>query len=256
LPALDGAPAPVRRAFGMLAGLVLEDGRHWGEAAADWQIADALAVLDFSRPQRQIFLTRPRGGSKTTDMAGCAAAWLAEIAQPGQRGYVVASDEDQAAELVLAMRGLLTRSNLDGLLQVQRNAVLRADGAGVHVLAADGPSAYGKKPALLLVDELAQWGSTAGPRQVWEATVSGFLKVPGSRLVCLTTAGDPGHWSYRVLEQARSEPHRWHVNEVPGPLPWHSEEDLESQRALLSEWSFARLHLNQWTSADDRLVSW
>ena len=54
----------VEAAFATLAGLVLEDGRCWGEVAADWQVADALAVLDQSPDApRMHFWTRPRGGS-------------------------------------------------------------------------------------------------------------------------------------------------------------------------------------------------
>src|ERR1035441_8346482 len=89
--------------------LRLEDGRAWGEVAADFQRDDAAAIFAPDGP-RWHFLTRPRGGSKTTDLAGVALAWLAVEAPAGARGYVVASDRDQAALLVDAAAGLVNRT--------------------------------------------------------------------------------------------------------------------------------------------------
>jgi phage terminase large subunit-like protein len=45
------------------------------------------------------------------------------------------------------------------------------------------------------------------------------------------------------------------VSEVPGPLPWVDPANLEAQRSLLRDSEYARLHLNQWTQSEDRLVS-
>jgi hypothetical protein len=88
----------------------------------------------------------------------------------------------------------------------------------LQVLADDGPSAFGLRPDLLVVDELAQWPSTPSARQVWEAVVSAIPKVPHARLVVLTSAGDPAHWSYRVRERLRTS-ESWRLHEVPGPCP-------------------------------------
>lgn len=64
-------------ALNLLAGLVIEDGRRWGEAAAPWQWDDARAVFNLDGPRRH-FQTRPRGGSKTSDHAGIATVALLE----------------------------------------------------------------------------------------------------------------------------------------------------------------------------------
>jgi hypothetical protein len=80
-------------------------------------------------------------------------------------------------------------------------------------------------------------------------------KVANSRLVILTSAGEPGHFSYKVLQEAYSRPQRWRVSETPGPLPWVDPENLEAQRPLLRDSEFERLHLNRWTQSEDRLVS-
>jgi phage terminase large subunit-like protein len=89
---------------------------------------------------------------------------------------------------------------------------------------------------------------------VWDAVASAMPKVAGSRLVCMTSAGDPAHWSYGVLTHAKKSK-AWRVNEVPGPTPWIDPAALEDQRALLPESSYRRLHLNDWTAAEDRLTS-
>jgi phage terminase large subunit-like protein len=122
------------------------------------------------------------------------------------------------------------------------------------VLAADDASAWGRRPWLAVVDELAQWGTTGGPRRMWEAVSSAAAKVDGARLVVLTTAGDPAHWSRRVLDHAIADP-LWRVHEVPGPPPWLDAAKLAEQRRRLPESLYARLFENAWVSAEDRLVS-
>lgn len=241
-------------ALGLLAGLVLEDGRVWGDAAKVFQWEDALAVLSPSGAPMH-FVTRPRGASKTTDLGGIALAVLLEQAPPSAQLFALASDRDQGRHILAAIEGFVRRTEgLAGEVEVQAWRVLnRRNGAALNVLAADAASAYGLLPYFVVADELAQWKTTPEPRRVWEATVSAMAKVPGARLVVLTTAGDPTHWSYKVLEHARAS-RRWRVSEVSGPTPWADPEALEEQRGLLTESAYARLHLNQWTAAEDRLT--
>jgi len=242
-------------ALKLMAALVLEDGRLWGEAAADFQLADASAIFDEAGPKWH-YLTRPRGGSKTTDLAGVSLVWLVAMAAPGARGYVVAGDRDQAALLVDAAAGMVDRTPaLRASVEIQAFKIVAKSGATVEVLAADGSSAFGLRPSLIVADEFSQWSETRNARRVWSAVLSSVGKVRGCRLVILTSAGEPSHPSYKVLEEARKSPDRWHVNEVPGPLPWVASESLEAQRPLLRDSEFARLHENVWTAAEDRLVS-
>lgn len=238
-----------------LSGLLLDNLRRWGEAAEPWQLDDARAILDPDAPARWHFLTRPRGASKTTDLAALALILLVGQAPVGSSSLMVAADADQAALGIAAARGFLLRNaSLEGLVRVEvRRIVVPHKQATVDVLAADAPSAWGQLPWLTIADELAQWPSTPNARSVWEAVVSAVPKRPDSRLVVISTAGSPAHWSHKVLRHAR-ESSRWRVNEVPGPTPWIAPEDLEEQRRLLPESSFRRLHLNEWAEADDALV--
>ncbi len=247
----------------VLDGLVLtvdDDGQPvtWGEVAEKFQLEDAAAVLD-QRPDapRLHFLTRPRGGRKTTDLAAVAVAWLVGQAPTDGRCFVVASDEDQGRELLDAAAEFVRLTPGLGPLSVLRGSIVdESTRASVVVLAADAAGGFGRrKPHLTIVDELAQWGGTQGPRRMWTAVVSAVPKVPGGRLVILTTAGDPAHWAYKVLESARTRPELWRVRELPGPLPWRTEQELEAQRALLLPSEYAQLHENVWTAGEDRLVS-
>ncbi len=241
-------------ALDVLAGLVLPDGRRWGEVAHDFQWADARSVLE--GPKRYAFLTRARGSSKTTDLAGIALAALIEQLPPASRSYALAADREQGQLLIDATQGFVARTpGLTGLVQVDTwRATNRSTGATFEVLAADAPGAWGKLPHLVICDERAQWAVTPSSEQLWRAMFSAMPKVAGSRLVILTTAGDPAHPAGKLIARARASD-RWYVNEVPGPTPWADPDDIEEQRAELPEWEFARLVKNEWRSSADRLAS-
>jgi phage terminase large subunit-like protein len=238
----------------VVAGLVLEDGRLWGDVADDFQLEDARRILSGEGPPHS-YVTRPRGGSKTTDLAGMSIAFLVSL-PPGSQLDWLAADREQGQLAIAAIRGFAERTPyLRGLFDVQTHRVVhRENGAALTVLAADAPSAWGRSPRVAVVDEIAQWAETAGPRRLWEAVSSSIVKHRDGQLVVITTAGAPGHWSYELLRHAE-EDSMWTVHEVPGPVPWISEEHLEEQRRRLPESSFRRLHLNEWTEPEDRLTA-
>jgi hypothetical protein len=92
-----------------LASLVREDGTRWGETAQAWQWDDAAAILDLHKPPNH-FMTRPRGGSKTTDVGGISLAVIITQAPRGSRCYALAADRDQGRLLLDAIRGFATRT--------------------------------------------------------------------------------------------------------------------------------------------------
>jgi hypothetical protein len=243
-------------ALDVLAALVIDDGRHWGEAATDHQSADAEAILDLSGPRRH-FVTRPRGGSKTTDLGGIAIAALLVQLPRMSRSYAFAADREQAGLLLDSMAGFKDRTAGLGELVIGANRVTNMRTlATLEVMASDDASAWGLRPHLTIADELGQWPSHRRVQRLWSAIVSAQPKVENSRLVALTSAADPAHWSHRVLERARTEEAAmWRASEMPGPCPWIPEEELAEQREVLPEWEYRRLHLNEWTAADDRLTS-
>jgi hypothetical protein len=151
--------------------------------------------------------------------------------------------------------GFVDRSDLAGAFDIEASRVTaKHNGARLQVMAADAASAHGLRADMIVVDEFAMWPTTTNPMRLWEVILSIVPKVEGCRLVLLSTAGSPDHPSYRLLGQAKDSP-MWRVSETPGPTPWIALHVLDEQRRLLPESSYRRLHLNQWVSGEDRLVT-
>lgn len=243
-------------ALQLLARLVLDDGRQWGLAATPEQWGDAGAVLDREAPQRRHWLGRARGYSKTVDVAAMSIAAMLTQMRAGASAYAAAADRDQARLLLDAIRGFSHRTPDLGLaLDVQAYRVLAPRGVTLDILAADGPGAWGLRPDLVVVDEFAQWPDSANAREMFDALLTALPKVAGSRLVVITSAGDPAHWSYRLHEAAAAEPQRWRVSDLPGPAPWMDPEDLAAEKRRLLPATYARLFENKWVTGEDRLTS-
>jgi hypothetical protein len=242
-------------ALAVLASLVIEDGRRWGDAADEVQRHDARMALDPDSSTPYGYVTRARGYDKTAGAAGVAVAVLLTQARPGDRLYYLAADRDQGRLAIDSVAGYVARTSeiLGGLVVDAFKVSAPRSGASLEVLAADAPSSFGLRPAFLVVDEIAVWGETDAPRRLFDATTSALAKVPGARCLVVTTAGDPSHWSFRVLEHARADP-LWWVHEVPGPAPWADPARLAEQRRRLLPSMYARLFLNEWTSSEEALV--
>jgi phage terminase large subunit-like protein len=242
-------------ALDLLSALVLEDGRRWGEAAVPVQWKDAREVLREDSPTPLHWISRSRGYSKTSDVAGMAIAVLLSQAGGRSRSYAVAADAAQAGLLIDAMSGFSSRTpELAGALLVQEQKVIATNSqATLQVVPADAASVWGARPYFLCCDELAAWHDSPRSRRVWEGVTTGLAKVPGSRGVIITTSGDPAHFSYAIRNQALDDP-LWRVHEVEGPPPWMDRKRLEGERRRLPESSYRRLFLNQWSSGEDRLA--
>ncbi|MDA4131496.1 MAG: hypothetical protein OK454_00010 [Thaumarchaeota archaeon] len=243
-------------ALDMMWALRLEDNRHWGEAAYPFQVQDAEAIFSEERPNWH-FITRPRGGSKTSDLAGIALSWLTMDAQPLANGHVVAASTDQAAIMIDAVAGFVARTPelSDSVVVESKRIVSPGNGAWVEVLAQSDSGAWGLRDAhLLICDEFCQWPETRGAKRVWRALQSAAPKVPGCKLIILSSAGEPSHWSHEVYEKCQEDP-LWRISEAPGPVPWLAPEELESLRWHLRPSEYERLVLNIWSQDEDRAVS-
>jgi phage terminase large subunit-like protein len=242
----------VTRPLDILSMLRLSDGRRWIEAAHDFQLEDAREVLEGERPYH--FLTRARGASKTTDLAGAAVSDLLAAVRR-LRSYWLAADAGQAALAVDSIAGFVSRTPmLEGRVEVQsRRVLVPASGASLEILPADAPGAWGLTPDRVYVDELANWNDGPAARRLWEAASSAVAKRDDARLAVLTTASSPDHFAFKVLEQAMRSP-LWRVSERRGPAPWMNGERLEEQRARLPEAVFAQLFMNEWAQADGAFV--
>jgi phage terminase large subunit-like protein len=247
-----------RDALTLLAGLVLEDGRTWGEAARSFQLQDALAVLD---PQpgdpRWQYILRPRGASKTTDMGGCALAMLITEAPARSRSFAYAVDREQAGELLDCIGGFVSRTaGLAGVVRVEAGrVVVPATGATLSIEAADAASAFGRRPWAVFADELSAWPDLPSYRRLWAAITSGLPKVKDSRLVVITTAGSPTSFAFEVWQRAQRSPQDWRTSHLPGPCPWWSPAHVEALRAELTPAQFGQLVECQWVESDEVLAS-
>lgn len=246
------------RALSLLSTFVMEDGRTLGEAALDAQLDDAAAVLDLTGPRRH-WLGRGRGGSKSTDGSAMALAAMVTQAPIGAQLYIGANDRDQAALIHSAARGWIRRTaHIRDLFEVRADRIEFTDKAvTLRVLPADGAGAWGLLPWWVFLDELAQAKATGNAREFFEALVTALPKVADSRLLVMTTAGSPLHWSHPVYQAARASA-RWRVSDwTPenglAPTRWQDPAELEEARLSLPAASFERLFHNRWTSADEAI---
>ncbi len=243
-------------ALDIMWGLRLEDGQLWGAVARDFQKEDAYAIFG-DEPPNLHFLLRPRGGSKTTDIAAVAISWLLADAPPFANGAVIANTAKQASILMDAIQSFYAMTpQLEGSLDVQNLKVIAPNGAWIEVLSQSAPGAWGLRNAhLLICDEFCQWDETISAKRVWSAIISTIPKVKGCRLILLSTAGEPSHWSYRdVYEPSLTDP-SWHVHQVPGPVPWMDEAEIAAVQRQLTVGAYERLVLNQWSQEDDSAIS-
>ena len=231
----------------ILARLRLPDGRLWVDAAVDFQVDDARAVLEGERPYN--FLTRSRGSSKTGDLSAVALALLLSVDTP-ERLYWLAADGGQGTLAIDAIDGYARRTSglASELEMLTREVRAPRSGARLEVLPADAPGAWGLNPFAVFVDELANWTDGPAARRLWEAASSAVAKRADARLVVLTTAGAPEHFARKVLDSAE-QGELWRVNEIHGPAPWADPARIEEQRSRLPDAVFRQLFQNEWTAA-------
>lgn len=239
----------------LLAAFVMDDGSQFGDIAYPFQWECAKAVLDPDAPPNR-WESRPRGGSKTSDAAAIALAALVSVFPPGSECYCIAADKDQARLLLNDIRGFVHRTpSIAALVTVNNDRVTAQNGTSfLQVLSSDGPSTWGLKPSLVVCDELSAWKSTANSEEVWHAITTAMGKVAGARLLVISMAGSPHHWSHDVYMHAQESP-RWSFGEVGGPLPWTDPAYLEEQRAALPESVYRRLFQNEWVAGESSLAS-
>ena len=220
----------------------------------DWQIEDFQASdggwlritgCDPSADGKQrIWSERPRGHSKTTDLA-ISVTWALFAGRRRIGGVVAAADRDQASLLRNAIEVLL-RINpwLADFLDVQRWQVVNKHTDSVMtIISSDAGSSYGLLPDFIVVDEIVHWSN----RDLWDSLFSASAKRRHCVLACVTNAGFTDSWQHDVREQIREDT-RWHFSRLDGPVSsWITEADLEEQRSVLPAPLYERLWMNQWT---------
>lgn len=231
-----------------------EPPRLYRDLAEDWQETDfaaldpawlRLAGQSVEVPHQRAYLERPRGHSKTSDIA-MSAVWALAFSQRMLAGVAAAGDLDQARLLVDAMRRLVAVNPwLGAFITFQRNAVeAPRTGSRLDVITADVGTSWGLRPDFIVADEVSVWSKP----DLWYSLFSAAAKRSRCILLLIGNAGFGQDWRWELREQARSDP-AWYFHSLDGPQArWISAGTLDEQRRLLPPGVFARLWLNRWSA--------
>jgi phage terminase large subunit-like protein len=234
--------------------------RRFGDVMDEWQRED-FAALDpglmrcngrSTEPAKmRAYLERPRGHSKTTDLAVTSVYALA-FAQRPIRGYVFAADQDQAGLLKAAMETLVRLNPwLKNIIDIQKNVAVNhapghpGQGGRLEIFTSDVASSYGILPDLIIADELTHW---EGDGSLFHSLISSAAKRENCLFVIISNAGFSGSWQWDVREAARTDD-AWIFRRLDGPLAsWMSPARLAEQRRMLPPAAYLRLWENVWSS--------
>ena len=249
--ALRQNPAAFREALAIRAA----DGSlvPFAKVVEDWQRRDfALMDPSFQRaaglpytgePRMRIWLERPRGHSKTSDLA-ILVTW-ATFAGFRLTGIAAAGDADQARILrdcIATMTGLVPW--LNEALDVQQNRVLnRLTKSELRIISSDVATSFGQIADVIVADEIAHWPK----RDLFDSLLSTAAKKPNCVFAAITNAGFQTSWQWELRERIRQDP-AWTFSRLEAPCAsWITAAALEEQRRLLPATAFARLWQNQWS---------
>jgi phage terminase large subunit-like protein len=209
------------------------------------------------RPITNAYLERPRGHSKSNDLAAMAT-WILLAAPRKLAGIAAADDRDQAKLIRNAMDTLVRlnpwlHSELEVLDKIVRN---RHTGSEIEVLSGDVDSSYGLTPDFIICDELTHWKQHR--EGFWTSLYSASAKREPCMLLIIANAGMGlgQSWQWRVRETARESPN-WYFHRLDGPqASWISREKLEQeQRKMLSVTQYKRLWLNVWSRGEGDAIN-
>jgi len=201
---------------------------------------------------RRAYLERPRGHSKTSDMA-VQIAWILLASRQPVNGLAAAADREQATFLLDSLRRLAgVNSELLSPLQFLEHLVRnRETGSRIDFISSDVKSSYGALPDFIVCDELSHWPKP----DMWYSLLSSAAKKPRCVLTILTNAGVGKGWQWEIREHARSDA-RWYFSSLHGPqAPWITGEWLDEQKALLPQAVYERLWLNIWQLTEGNFVT-
>ncbi len=238
----------------------------FGDLIEPWQEADfraldptwrmlALGVpseQDAQTVYRRIWLQRPRGHSKTSDLA-MQLMWLLKFSRRNLQGVIAAADREQAGLLLAGVKRLMQANpEQSEELEIKAQSVgNRQTGSRMSLISSDVGSSWGITPDLVVCDELCHWEK----REMWESLCSSIAKTAGGVLIVLTNAGVGRDWQWDVKELARTSPD-WYYSSLSGvQAPWISERVIDEQRRLLPPAVFDRLWNNLWQESRGSFVT-
>jgi phage terminase large subunit-like protein len=239
-----------------------------------WKRADGM------RRYRRAYIEIPRKNGKSTLASGIALYLLFADGEPGAEVYSAAADRDQAAicfeqarAMVEASPALSSRANL-----YKRAIVVQATRSSYKVLSADAYTKHGLNASGIVFDELHAQPN----RELFDVLVTSTGARRQPMMVMITTAGfdrtsicweqheyarqvladptiDPSFFAFLAAADEADdwrEPTTWaKANPSLGQtisLDYLAEECNRAIQSPAYQNTFRRLHLNQWTSQDER----
>lgn len=219
---------------------------------AGWQTVAGrqLSTVDNSKPFMRAYLERPRGHSKTTDIA-LSVVWVLMAAKRQVRGVVASGDRDQALLDRNAIE-VICRAHpwIADVLEVRADRVVnRHTGSTCEIISSDADTSYGLLVDFIICDELTHWGDSG--EALWNSLFSAAPKKQNCLLLIIANAGlgMGSSWQWRVREAARTDAD-WYFSRLDGPVAsWIDPAHLAEQQRFLPTQVFNRLWRNEWTSA-------
>lgn len=226
----------------------------FGKSMDDWQRSD-FSALDLGWlkvagrgaevEHQRAYLERPRGHSKTLDLA-VQVLWVLAFSSRQLSGVAAAADRSQARLLRNAIDKLVRLNPwLKDVIDIQHSVVKNVrTGSELETLSSDAPTSYGRTPDFVCIDELTHWQS----RDLWDSLVSSAAKRKHCVLIVISNAGFSESWQRQVYDSVRSDA-AWYFSRLDGPVAsWLDASRLDEQRRLLPDIAFRRLWLNEWSS--------
>jgi phage terminase large subunit-like protein len=230
---------------------VLDDWQAKDFLAMDpaWQRLIGLPTEGAHRVFTRAWLERPRGHSKTLDLAIAVLRVLLASRRP-LVCVAAAGDRDQARLLRDAIAKLVQLNTwMQAIIEVQAYRVIAKDsGSTLDILSADANTSFGLTPDLILIDEITHW-SDAG-QALWNSLFSAAAKRSHCVLVSICNAGVIGSWQHKLRELVRQN-ENWYFSRLEGPVAsWISQATLAEQyKLLVMPSAVQRYWYNQWISA-------
>lgn len=226
-----------------------------GEVLDQWQQTDFrsldpawhyVAHRGDKRPHfRRAWLERPRGHSKTADLAAMVT-WVLFASPRRLAGLAAAADREQAKLLRDAIAKLVaTNPWLSSYLEVQAFRVVNLHTEStLEIISSDAPSSYGVMPDCVICDEITHWTR----RDLFDSLISSAAKRSHCLFLVICNAGFQESWQWELRERIRQDP-AWFFHSLAGPqASWISQEQLAEQKRLLPRIAYERLWLNLWGS--------